>query len=143
MAVSDSRRLHMVLAHLYPDLRVTIDTDSTGDYHLINHSDGNGTQLIWNNVEISEPTAQQLSDAKEAATDAYWWEWLRKIRNKLLTESDWSQGADVPSALKSSYATYRTDLRNLPTTVSKPSFSTLNTTLMADWNIEALMPTKP
>tara|TARA_Y100000310_G_scaffold12402_1_gene12781 strand:- start:295 stop:525 length:231 start_codon:yes stop_codon:yes gene_type:complete len=57
--------------------------------------------------------------------------------------SDWSQGIDVPSDLKSSYATYRTDLRDLPTTVSKPNFETLNNQSIKEWNINALMPTKP
>ena len=57
-------------------------------------------------------------------------------------ESDWSQGADVPSSVKSSYVTYRTNLRNLPTTVTKPDFSTLNNQSIAEWDINSLMPTK-
>ena len=141
MAQKDSRRLAMVLPHLYPDLKN--DGSSTADYRLINHSDGNGTQLIWNNVEISEPTAQQLADAKEASVNAWWWKRLRQQRDKLLKGSDWSQGVDVPSALKNSYATYRNDLRNLPTTVTKPSFETLNNQSISELNIDSLMPSKP
>ena len=94
-------------------------------------------------VPKAEPTAQQLSDAKEAAIDAYWWKLLRETRDGLLVDSDWSQGADVPNAVKSSYVTYRTDLRDLPTTVTKPDFATLNNQEIFDWKIDDLMPTKP
>ena len=142
MAISDSRRLNIVLPHLYPDL-VNEAPLLGGDYHLQNDSDGSGTQLHWNKEGIAEPTAQQLADAKEAAINDYWWKMLRMKRNKLLVNSDWSQGVDVPSAIKSSYATYRTDLRDLPTTVTKPDFSILNNQSVGEWGINSLMPTEP
>ena len=141
MAEKDSRRLHMVLPHLYPDL--VNDGTPNGDYYLQNKSDGNGTFLVWLNTGISEPTDQELADAKEDAMNAYWWKALREVRDDLLVKSDWSQGADVPNAVKSSYVTYRTDLRDLPTTVTKPSFETLNNQSVKEWNIDGLMPTKP
>ena len=131
----------MVLPYLHPDL--INDGSSEGDYQLRNNSDGNGTFLVWQNDEITEPTEQELADAKEDAMNAYWWKRLRQKRDKLLMESDWSQGADVPDALKTSYATYRTDLRDLPTTVTKPDFETLNNQNVKEWNIDGLMPTKP
>ena len=51
----------------------------------------------------------------------------------------------MPEALKSSYVTYRNDLRDLPTTATKPDFETLNNQSGNEWiiNIRALMPTKP
>jgi len=142
MAQKDSRRLYMVLPHLYPDLE-----DGT-DYYLQNNSDGNGTFLVWLTDAVTEPTEQELADAKEDAMSAWWWKRLRQKRDELLVESDWSQGADVPSDLKSSYATYRTDLRDLPTTVTKPSFETLNNesnneSVDNEWNMNNFMPTKP
>ena len=139
MAESDSRRLNLVMTHLYPDLI----NGHMGDYYLQNNSDGNGTFLVWQTDAVAEPTDQELANAKEGAINAYWWKLLRKKRDKLLVGSDWSQGTDVPSDLKSSYATYRTDLRDLPTTVSKPNFETLNNQSIKEWNINALMPTKP
>ena len=146
MAQSDSRRLSMVLPYLYPDLRN--DASSTADYHLRNDMDGTGTFLVWENNEIPEPTDQELADAKEDATNAYWWKRLREKRDRLLVDSDWSQGADVPDDLKASYVTYRNDLRNLPTTVTKPDFETLNNESNNEsvdnrWNMKNYMPTKP
>ena len=146
MAQKDSRRLYMVLPHLYPDL--VNDGTPNGDYYLQNKSDGKGTFLVWLNTGISEPTDQELADAKEDAMNAYWWKRLRTTRNKLLVDSDWSQGADIPSDLKSPYVDYRTDLRDLPTTVSKPDVETLNNesnneSVDNGWNVGNFMPTKP
>ena len=139
MAQKDSRRLKIVMQHLYPDL----ENSNIGDYHLQNDTDGSGTFVVWHNNDIPEPTAQEIADAKEPALNAYWWKVLRVIRDNLLVESDWSQGADVPSDLKASYATYRTDLRDLPDNVTKPDFDTLNNQSIREWDISSLMPTKP
>lgn len=139
MAQSDSRRLYIVLPYLYPDL----ENDNDKDYHLQNDSDGSGTKLHWHKDGITEPTEQELADAKENALNDYWWKLLRLKRDQMLVSSDWSQGADVPSDLKSSYVTYRQELRDLPTTVSKSNFETLNNQDIIEWNIDGLMPSKP
>ena len=39
---------------------------------------------------------------------------LRRKRDQLLVESDWSQGGDVPDALKTKWQAYRQSLRDLP-----------------------------
>ena len=141
MAITESRRLNMVVPYLYPDLENGLDKD----YYLQNNNDGNGTFIVWNNTEVPEPTEQELADAKEDAMNVRWWKTLRIIRNKLLVESDWSQGLDVPDALKASYVTYRNDLRNLPSTVTKPNFDTLNSQELNEWivGIKASMPSNP
>ena len=149
MAQRDSRRLSMVLPHLYPDLKGTPPTvngeykPELADYLLRNDTDGTGTYIIWQNAEIPEPTEQELADAKEGAVNASWWKGLRSRRDRLLKASDWSQGTDIPSAIKNSYATYRQELRDLPTAVTKPSFETLNNQSVNEWGIGDLMPTKP
>jgi len=148
MAQSDSRRLALVMPYLYPNLNGRPITNNEykpelADYLLKNKSDGNGTYIVWQNSEIAEPTEQELADAKEGAINAEWFRILRWERDKLLVESDWSQGIDVPSDLKTSYGTYRTDLRDLPTTVTKPSFETLNNQSVLEWKIKDLMPSKP
>ena len=143
MAISDSRRLNIVVPYLYPDL-VNNGSESE-DYILQNDSDGNGTFIVWNNEEITKPTDQELADAKEEAINAHWWNVLRKERDKLLVDSDWSQGADVPDDLKASYVSYRNDLRYLPTTITKPNFDTLNGQEEVEWieDIDASMPSGP
>jgi len=152
MAITDSKRLNVVLNYLYPNLNKKIMKDGTianmveprlCDYILQNNSDGNGTLVVWQNKEIPEPTAQELTDAKEPAINSHWLILLRFERDKLLRASDWSQAPDVPSDLKASYVDYRQKLRDLPTTVTQPSFETLNNQTFKEWDINSLMPTKP
>ena len=56
----------------------------------------------------------------DAAVDAYKlsqvWKRIRAERNRLLSESDWTQGGDSPltTQKKSDWAKYRTSLRTLP-----------------------------
>ena len=54
--------------------------------------------------------------AKDARILAEEWTKIRTERDRLLAESDWTQGSDSPltSAKKTSWATYRTKLRTLP-----------------------------
>lgn len=86
----------------------------------------------------------QLSEAEEAEIDAQEQAWAngandrlaaahRATRNELLAESDWTQMPDSPLAdeAKTSWATYRTALRNLPAHENWPSLED------ADW------PTQP
>ena len=54
--------------------------------------------------------------AKDARILADEWKQIRTERDRLLTNSDWTQGADSPlaSGKKTEWATYRTKLRTLP-----------------------------
>jgi len=135
-----SRRLSIVLPHLYPNL---VNDPVNGDYYLENMSDGKGTQLVWLTSKVTKPTDTELANAKEAAVDADWWRVLRKIRDEKLIASDWSQGNDVPSDTKTKWATYRTKLRDLPTTVTKPVYSELIKLEETTSGIDALMPEEP
>ena len=135
-----SKRLSIVLPHLYPNL---VNDYVSGDYYLFNASDGNGTQLMWQTTKVTKPTDTQLANAKEEAVDADWWRVLRKTRDEKLVASDWSQGNDVPSDIKTKWATYRTKLRDLPTTVSKPAYSELIKLEVTTSGIDALMPEEP
>ena len=55
-------------------------------------------------------------DTKDARLLAEEWTQIRTERDRLLTESDWTQGADSPlgGSKKTEWATYRTKLRTLP-----------------------------
>jgi len=53
------------------------------------------------------------SPVVENATDEQKWEFLRLHRDRLLTESDWTQLSDAPTD-KMAWAEYRQLLRDLP-----------------------------
>lgn len=40
--------------------------------------------------------------------------YAREARNRLLAETDWTQGEDVPPAIKDTYTEYRQALRDVP-----------------------------
>ena len=83
-------------------------------------------------AEVIELTEEEIAEMTTAATEGLTSE-NRNIRNQLLAESDWTQASDSPltDEAKTSWATYRTALRNLPTNENWPSLED------ADW------PTKP
>ena len=55
-------------------------------------------------------------DTKDARILAEEWTRIRRERDRFLTDSDWTQGADTPlgGSKKTEWATYRTELRALP-----------------------------
>ena len=106
MAIALNYRYYMILKHFYSDY------ETWKQYILRDKSDGNGPQLTWITKKKAAPTVTEMNNAREAATDAWWWYNLRIKRNTLLKESDWSNAEDVPNATKSAYATYRGKLRD-------------------------------
>ena len=48
------------------------------------------------------------------------WEEVRKERDKLLTESDWTQNLDIPEATRNVWTTYRQALRDIPQNNTDP-----------------------
>jgi hypothetical protein len=62
-----------------------------------------------------EEIAPFVPDLQEMALRA------RGQRNQLLTESDWTQAADVPQALKDVWAPYRQALRDVPQQAGFPT----------------------
>lgn len=76
---------------------------------------------------------EAAADAKDSLSSDNMAEMNRSLRDSLLTQSDWTQIPDSPltDAQKTSWATYRTNLRNLPDHANWPNLSD------SDW------PTKP
>ena len=77
------------------------------------HKDEDGKDVATTYVQthfIGDDTAK---DARILADE---WTRIRTERDRLLTNSDWTQGADSPlaSAKKTEWATYRTKLRDVP-----------------------------
>ena len=84
-------------------------------------------------IVLSEEEETAFNEAKATANSAMLNVENRNVRNELLAASDWTQMPDSPLAdeAKTSWATYRTSLRNLPTHENWPSLED------ADW------PTQP
>lgn len=61
-------------------------------------------EAAWD-AEVAAYNAQEPARKAEEA---------RRDRNRLLAETDWSQGKDVPDAVSSKYAAYRQALRDVP-----------------------------
>ena len=82
------------------------------------HTDIDGNDVAEEDVATTYVQTHFIGDdtAKDARILAEEWTRIRAERDRLLTSSDWTQGADSPlaSAKKTSWATYRTKLRTLP-----------------------------
>ena len=75
------------------------------------HKIVNGQQIELTPEEIAEHQAREQE--WEASKEDRAWEDLRKERNKLLVESDWTQVIDA-AVDQLAWATYRQALRDLP-----------------------------
>ena len=79
--------------------------------HITETIDGISYHLTWDGTTVS------ADDTAKAAWElAEEWKQIRAERNRLLSESDWTQGGDSPltTQKKSDWAKYRTSLRTLP-----------------------------
>ena len=74
------------------------------------------------NVRIIELSSQEITN-RANTLNAQLATAKRNERNKLLTESDWTQGNDSPlsNSKKTEWANYRTALRNLPASKDWPN----------------------
>ena len=63
--------------------------------------------MIWHTPEIAKPTIEEVNAKLAELTAAEPMRRLRRERDRLLVQSDWSQGDDVPVGIRSSYVTYR------------------------------------
>jgi hypothetical protein len=81
--------------------------------------DPGGQTSYW---VIDEAAKTVANDQVQADADALAnsWDRFRRERDALLVSSDWSQGNDSPltDEVKTSWATYRQELRDLPETYS-------------------------
>ena len=107
---------------------VETEVDVQGFYqsgHIISTvGEGITYHLSWDGTAVSaDDTAKSTWELAEE------WKQIRAQRNRLLSESDWTQGADSPltTQQKSDWAVYRTSLRTLPEDQSSvTSYSDIN-----------------
>ena len=89
------------ICSLCPTAKFTINAD---DYD----------QLQWHSDDITKPTLSQINAKITELEAAEPMRLLRKERDRLLKETDWTQGYDVPVGIKTNYTSYRQELRDLP-----------------------------
>ena len=65
--------------------------------------------------EVERENQKNLSAPTEAESKL---RLLREERNRLLSKTDWTQGADVPDSIKNAYTSYRQKLRDITKTYS-------------------------
>ena len=82
-----------------------------GDYDI-------KTQMVSNGAVVDVPAATLSSETSAEAISL-----LRANRSELLASSDWTQSPDSPltDAKKTEWATYRQQLRDLPSNTSDPA----------------------
>jgi hypothetical protein len=117
-------------AHVVEDGVVvnTVIVNSLSDLPNLVEATSGGIGWTYDGSSFTDPNAltqSQLDEAKAASN--------RNKRNNLLAASDWTQMPDSPltDEAKTSWATYRTSLRNLPSHSNWPNLED------NDW------PTKP
>lgn len=77
--------------------------------------------LVWVEVEVSDGAKERdeyLPSGETSPPPPPTYEVvcqaIREQRDRLLTETDWTQGADIPQATKDKWAPYRQALRDVP-----------------------------
>jgi hypothetical protein len=88
------------------------------EHTIAAHTDEDGNDVAEEDVATTYVQTHFVGDdtAKDARLLAEEWTRIRRKRDKLLTESDWTQSSDtaLTSAKVTKWATYRTKLRTLP-----------------------------
>jgi len=106
----------------YQDFAVEADAVShVATYGGFVAPDPGGQTSYW---VVDESAQTVVNDQAQADADvlARSWERLRSERNTLLASSDWTQYTDSPlDEAKTSWATYRQELRDLPASTEDPA----------------------
>ena len=88
-------------------------------------------EVIWHSQNNLDITDTQIKKELERLTAAEPIRLLRIERNQLLAQTDWRMTTDYPYSDQDQWASYRTQLRNLPAT-SEPTLDD-NGNLIVDW----------
>ncbi len=102
----------------------------------INAEDYN--QLTWYSEDIEKPSLSAINAKIAELEAAEPMRLLRRERDRLLAETDWTQGDDVPVGIKTNYTSYRQELRDLPSKFN-PIIDTTSVTGISS----VTWPTKP
>ena len=87
--------------------------------------------LRWKDTHQTQPTEEEIQAKIQELQAAEPMRLLRIQRNQLLSQTDWRMTTDYPYSDQAEWASYRTQLRNLPQT-SNPTLDE-NGNLIVDW----------
>ena len=76
------------------------------------------SDIEWLDSSYTIPTETEINSKISELDAAEAMRLLREERFRLLSECDWTQGADVPNSIKTAWQTYRQALRDLPASAS-------------------------
>ena len=72
-----------------------------------------GTPILTDGVYYQNWIQLDASDSEKELRLAIKWSEIRELRNQLLSECDWTQLSDVSEIIRTSYQSYRQDLRDI------------------------------
>lgn len=72
-----------------------------------------GTPILTDGVYYQNWVQIDASNSEKEFRLEIKWSEIRELRNQLLTECDWTQLGDVSESIKTSYQSYRQDLRDI------------------------------
>ena len=86
---------------------------------ITNSIDDDYETIEWHDEEQTKPSLAEIKEKYAEMLIEQPMSRLREYRNKLLSNSDWTQTPDIPETIKTPWAIYRQQLRDLPS-VSNP-----------------------
>ena len=106
------------MGYLYIALRECCELDADTIFKVKDiHSAGSydGIEIMESDTNgVTKPSKSDLEAKFDVVKSRENFAKLRRKRDQLLVESDWSQSGDVPDALKTKWQAYRQSLRDLP-----------------------------
>lgn len=72
-----------------------------------------GTPILTDGIYYQNWVQTNALDSEKELRLAIKWSEIRELRNQLLSECDWTQLGDVSESIKTSYQSYRQDLRDI------------------------------
>ena len=72
-----------------------------------------GTPILMDGVYYQNWVQTNASDSEKELRLTIKWSEIRELRNQLLSECDWTQLSDVSESIRTSYQSYRQDLRDI------------------------------
>ena len=115
----------------------TAEVDEENRNYFYHQNDNGDWVFVWESSVTQPFTLSQLETKADELWAAEALTLVRKKRDILLKESDWTQGADVPDAIKAAWTTYRQALRDMPANNSDVTLSVDGVLSNVTW------PTKP